>query len=68
MISERSASVLLFFVAVFLRVLALAILGLPPEVFEYEDLSLSLLAGQGYQRIQFGTIHYSQGPPLFAFL
>ena len=68
MMSERSASGLLFLVAVFLRVLALAILGLPPEVFEYEDLSLSLLAGQGYQRSQFGTIHYSQGPPLFAFL
>lgn len=68
MMSERSALALLFLVAVILRVLALAILGLPPEVFEYEDLSLSLLAGQGYQRIHLGTVHRSQGPPLFAFL
>lgn len=68
MMSERRVSGLLFLVAVFLRVLAFAILGLPPEIFEYEDLSLSLLAGQGYQRIQFGTVHYSQAPPLFGFL
>lgn len=68
MMSERSVSGVLFLVAVILRVLALAILGLPPEAFEHEDLSLSLLAGQGYQRILFGTVHRSQERPPFAFL
>lgn len=65
---DRKLCIRLFLLSVGVRLLALLLLGLPPEPFEYEDLSLSLLAGQGYQRILYGTIHHAQGPPLFAFL
>ena len=58
----------LFVAAVAIRLAALAILGLAPETFEYEDQAKSLLAGHGYQRVYLGTPHVAQGPPLFGFL
>jgi hypothetical protein len=45
----------LFAAAVAIRLAALAILGLAPETFEYEDQARSLLAGQGYRRVYLGT-------------
>ena len=58
----------LFAAAVAVRLVALAILGLQPQRYEYEQQALSLLAGEGYQRIQLGTPHFAQGPPLYGFL
>ena len=54
----------LFAAAVAVRLVALAILGLQPQRYEYEQQALSLLAGEGYRRIQLGTPHFAQGPPL----
>jgi hypothetical protein len=64
---DRAIPPAFFLVAIGLRVVALAILGLSPEAFEYEDIALSLLSGQGYQRTHLGVTHYSQGPPFFPF-
>lgn len=64
---DRAIPAALFLVAVGLRVLALVVLGLGPEPFEYEDLALSLLAGHGYQRSYLSVMHYSQGPPFYPF-
>jgi 4-amino-4-deoxy-L-arabinose transferase-like glycosyltransferase len=58
----------LFVAAVVIRLAALAILGLTPDTFEYEEQAKSLLAGRGYQRVHLGTPHLAQGPPLFGFL
>ncbi|MHC4122291.1 MAG: glycosyltransferase family 39 protein [Planctomycetota bacterium] len=58
----------LFLAALILRIISLAILGLPPETFEYETIANHMLAGEGYYHINHGTIYYSQAPPLFAFL
>jgi 4-amino-4-deoxy-L-arabinose transferase-like glycosyltransferase len=58
----------LFVAAVAIRLAALAILGLTPDTFEYEEQAKSLRAGRGYQRVHLGTPHLAQGPPLFGFL
>ena len=58
----------LFAAAVAVRLAALAILGLQPQRFEYEQQALSLLAGEGYRRIHLGTPHLAFGPPLYGFL
>ena len=58
----------LFAAAVAIRLAALAILGLPPESFEYERQARSLLAGEGYRHVHLGMPHLAFGPPLFGFL
>ena len=58
----------LFLAAVAVRLAALAILGLHPQRFEYEQQALSLLAGEGYRRVHLGTPHLAFGPPLYGFV
>ena len=61
-------SVGLFAAAVVVRLAALAILGLHPQTYEYEVQAHSLLAGEGYRYVRYGTPHLALGPPLFPFL
>jgi 4-amino-4-deoxy-L-arabinose transferase-like glycosyltransferase len=58
----------LFVAAVAVRMAALAVLGLYPQTYEYEVQARSLLAGDGYRYVRFGTPHLALGPPLFGFL
>jgi hypothetical protein len=56
----------LFAAAVAVRLGALMVLGLHPSGSSTSEQALSLLASEGYQRIQLGTPHFAQVPPLYA--
>lgn len=59
--------IIIFGLAVKLTIL-LVLFSSNPQTWEYDTIADNILKGHGYQMEHLGAVHYSQAPPLYAFV